>query len=44
LLDVSRLEAFGWQAAIPLEQGVRQAYEWMADHWDQLLAGEGGKE
>lgn len=44
LLDISRLEALGWKAAIPLEQGVRQAYEWMADHWDQLLAGEGGKE
>lgn len=28
LLDVSRARALGWQAKIPLEQGVRETYEW----------------
>ena len=27
LLDVSKLQALGWQARIPLEQGVQQVYE-----------------
>jgi len=28
LLDVSRLHATGWQAKIPLDEGIRQTYEW----------------
>jgi GDP-L-fucose synthase len=28
LLDVSRLTALGWRARIPLEPGLRSAYEW----------------
>ncbi|HTR00513.1 MAG TPA: GDP-L-fucose synthase [Candidatus Acidoferrum sp.] len=28
LVDVRRLTTLGWQAAIPLEQGLRQTYEW----------------
>jgi GDP-L-fucose synthase len=28
LLDVSRLRALGWQARIPLRQGLEQAYQW----------------
>src|SRR5262245_29942966 len=28
LLDVSRLAALGWRAKTPLEDGLRQAYEW----------------
>ncbi len=28
LLDVSRLSRMGWQARIPLEQGLRTTYEW----------------
>ncbi len=28
LLDISRLRALGWQARIPLEEGIRQTYEW----------------
>ena len=28
LLDTSRLTAMGWQPSIPLEQGIRQTYEW----------------
>jgi GDP-L-fucose synthase len=27
-LDVSRLNALGWKASIPLRDGVRQAYDW----------------
>jgi len=27
-LDVSRLRALGWQARIPIEEGIRQTYEW----------------
>ena len=28
LLDVSRLNALGWKASIPLEEGIRQTYQW----------------
>lgn len=28
LLDVSRLTALGWRAKTPLEEGIRQTYEW----------------
>jgi GDP-L-fucose synthase len=28
LLDVSRLHALGWQARIPLEEGVASTYQW----------------
>ncbi|GAA4471168.1 GDP-L-fucose synthase [Rhodococcus olei] len=32
LLDVQRLTALGWQAAIPLSAGVKSMYEWFLDH------------
>lgn len=28
LLDVSRIKALGWQARIPLDQGIASTYEW----------------
>ena len=28
LLDVSRLTALGWTASIPLEEGIRETYDW----------------
>jgi GDP-L-fucose synthase len=28
LLDVSRLNALGWKARIPLAEGIRSTYEW----------------
>jgi len=28
LLDISRLAARGWQARIPLEEGLEQTYRW----------------
>ena len=28
LMDVSRLARLGWQATIPLEQGIRDTYDW----------------
>jgi nucleoside-diphosphate-sugar epimerase len=28
LMDVSRLTDMGWQAMIPLEEGVRETYQW----------------
>jgi nucleoside-diphosphate-sugar epimerase len=34
LLDVSRLEALGWKAQIPLEQGIRATRDWMVEHWN----------
>ncbi|QTA84942.1 GDP-L-fucose synthase family protein [Desulfonema magnum] len=30
LLDVSKLEAIGWQAKIRVDQGIQKAYEWYA--------------
>ena len=32
LLDVSRLEALGWSARIPLLEGIRSSYEWFLAH------------
>lgn len=32
LLDVSRLNALGWRASIPLEEGIRATYEWFLDN------------
>ena len=32
LLDVSRLSALGWQSTIPLEDGIRQTYDWFLEH------------
>jgi GDP-L-fucose synthase len=32
LLDVSRLHALGWQARIPLEDGIADAYRWFLKH------------
>jgi len=32
LVDVSRINALGWQAGISLEEGVRSAYEWFLQH------------
>jgi GDP-L-fucose synthase len=36
LLDVRRIHALGWKARIPLEDGVRQTYQW---YLDQIQAG-----
>lgn len=32
LMDVSRLRSLGWSASIPLEAGLRNAYEWFVQH------------
>jgi len=32
LMDVSRLKALGWQASIGLEDGLRDAYQWLLAH------------
>ncbi len=38
LLDVSRLKALGWEAAIGLEEGLRDAYAWYQGHVDMETA------
>jgi len=38
LLDVGRLGELGWQATISLEQGIRETYDWMVRHWDEISA------
>ena len=43
LLDVSRLESLGWKAQIDLEQGVRRTYNWMVEHWNEMLPGSQGR-
>ena len=36
LLDVSRLTALGWQAKVPLEEGLRRTYQWFRrSRWAQ---------
>jgi GDP-L-fucose synthase len=32
VMDVSRLEALGWKAAMPLEEGFGRAYDWYAEN------------
>ena len=34
LLDVSRLTSLGWQAHIPLQQGIEKTYAWFKEHSD----------
>lgn len=36
LMDVSRLTAMGWQASIPLEEGLRETYLWFLEHQGQF--------
>lgn len=36
LLDVSRLEALGWQSSINLEAGLRDAYQWFLVNHQQV--------
>jgi GDP-L-fucose synthase len=38
LLDVSRLTNMGWTASIPLEEGIRQTYDWYLVNVDHLRA------
>ena len=37
-LDVSRLDALGWHAAIDLREGIDSAYAWYRDHGGALAA------
>jgi GDP-L-fucose synthase len=32
LLDVSRINAMGWRARIPLREGIEQTYQWFRQH------------
>jgi GDP-L-fucose synthase len=36
LLDVSKLRALGWQASIPLRDGLRETYRWFVDNQRSL--------
>ena len=36
LMDVSRLKALGWEASISLEDGLRNAYKWYLENWEQV--------
>jgi len=38
LLDVSRLHALGWQARIPLREGISETYRWFLQHQNELRA------
>ncbi len=38
LLDSGRLKALGWQVETSLEEGIRQTYDWMVEHWNQVDA------
>ena len=32
ITDVSRLKALGWQAHVPLDEGLRRTYQWYLEH------------
>jgi len=36
LMDVSRLNALGWEATISLESGLMNTYQWFVEHQEQL--------
>ena len=38
-MDVSRLTALGWQASIPLDDGLRDAYDWYVANVDHIRSG-----
>jgi GDP-L-fucose synthase len=38
LLDVSRMEAAGWQARIPLRAGIEDTYRWFLEHRGEMRA------
>ena len=38
LMDVTRLKSLGWQAAISLEDGLQDAYQWFVEHQDNFRA------
>jgi GDP-L-fucose synthase len=38
VMDVSRLQALGWQAKVPLEEGFKRAYEWYARNAGDQIA------
>lgn len=38
LLDVGRLRALGWEASIGLDEGIRQTYAWMKEHWAEIAS------
>jgi GDP-L-fucose synthase len=35
-MDVSRLTDLGWQARIPLHEGIEQTYRWFLEHRDTI--------
>jgi GDP-L-fucose synthase len=38
LLDVSRMEAAGWRARIPLREGIEETYRWFLEHRAEMRA------
>lgn len=38
LMDVSRLKGLGWQSTIPLEAGLRNAYDWYLENVENVRA------
>ncbi|MFN3660289.1 MAG: GDP-L-fucose synthase family protein [Brevinematales bacterium] len=40
LLDVSRLFSLGWRPKVSLKEGLRKAYEWMIEHYDDIISRE----
>lgn len=38
LLDVTRVKSLGWEAQVSLEDGVRATYEWMVEHWGEVVS------
>jgi GDP-L-fucose synthase len=36
LMDVSRLKNLGWSARVPLEEGLKHAYQWFLDNQDDF--------
>ena len=40
LLDVSRINALGWKASIPLEEGLKKTYEELAGSYQSIVIGQ----
>jgi GDP-L-fucose synthase len=36
LLDVSKINNLGWQATVPLREGIVTTYKWFLEHWAEI--------
>jgi GDP-L-fucose synthase len=43
LLDVSRMESYGWIPSVSLEEGIKNTYQWFLQNYKEILRDENDK-